>query len=206
MKNQNPLARTLIAAALLVGSTSAVHAIGVDLGVGVNATTQAITDTALTSSIKAKLAADTRVNASDVSVTTQNGVVVLTGKVSSSEAKAVAEELARATSGTLKVDNRIEAPTLLGTLKSDVAVAADTTTEVVTDSWISTKVKSKLLADTLTQGTAMKVTTKDHVVFLKGTVASQAERNQAIKLAGETKGVVRVNARKLKVSSQVSAQ
>ncbi len=204
MKNQNILTRTLIAAALFTGAT-AVHAIGVDLGVDLNATTQAITDTALTGSVKAKLAADARVNASDVSVNTENGVVVLTGKVASAEAKAAAEELAKSANGTVRVVNRIEAPGLLSALSSDVKVAADATGEVITDSWISTKVKSQLLADTLTKGSAMRVTTRDNVVFLRGTVGSLAEKNQAIKLASETKGVVRVNARKLRVSTKVNA-
>lgn len=204
MKNQNILARTLIAAAILTGTTAA-YAVGVDLNVGLNATTQAVTDTALTSSVKAKLAADARVNASDVSVTTENGVVVLSGKVASAEAKAAAEDLAKSTSGTVRVVNKIDAPNLLSAVTSDVKVAANNTGEVITDSWISTKVKSQLLADTVTKGTAMKVTTKDNVVFLKGSVGSQAEKDQAIKLASETQGVVRVNATKLKVSTKVSA-
>ncbi|MDO9452378.1 MAG: BON domain-containing protein [Stagnimonas sp.] len=202
MKNQTILTRTLIAAALLA-SASAAQAISV--GASVDVATQAVADTALTGTVKTKLAADSRVKGSDISVTSENGVVVLTGKAPSAEAKAAAEEIAKSADASVKVDNRIQAPGLLSELKTDAKVAADTTGEVVTDSWISTKIKSQLLADTATKGTAIKVTTKDNIVFLKGTVASQLEKDQAIKLASQTKGVAKVNASKLKVSTKVNA-
>ena len=202
MKNQTILTRTLIAAALLA-SASAAQAISV--GASVDVATQAVADTALTGTVKTKLATDARVKGSDISVTSENGVVVLTGKAPTAEAKAAAEEIAKSADASVKVDNRIQAPGLLSELKTDVKVAADTTGEVVTDSWISTKIKSQLLADTATKGTAIKVTTKDNIVFLKGTVGSQLEKDQAIKLASQTKGVAKVNASKLKVSTKVKA-
>lgn len=202
MKNQTILTRTLIAAALLA-SASAANAISV--GASVDVATQAVADTALTGTVKTKLATDARVKGSDISVTSENGVVVLTGKAPTSEAKAAAEEIAKSADASVKVDNRIQAPGLLSELKTDAKVAADTTGEVVTDSWISTKIKSQLLADTATKGTAIKVTTKDNIVFLKGTVGSQMEKDQAIKLASQTKGVAKVNASKLKVSTKVKA-
>ncbi len=202
MKNQTILTRTLIAAVLLA-SASAANAISV--GASVDVATQAVADTALTGTVKTKLATDARVKGSDISVTSENGVVVLTGKAPSAEAKAAAEEIAKSADASVKVDNRIQAPGLLSELKTDAKVAADTTGEVVTDSWISTKIKSQLLADTATKGTAIKVTTKDNIVFLKGTVGSQLEKDQAIKLASQTKGVAKVNASKLKVSTKVKA-
>ena len=207
MKNQTTLARTLIAAAILA-SASAAHAISVGASVGatVDGVTQAVVDTGVTGSVKAKLAGDARLKGADVAVTTENNVVILSGKAPSADAKAAAEEIAKSSVGAdVRVVNRIEAPGVLSAIGSDVKVAADTTGEVITDSWITTKLKSQLLADTATKGTAIKVTTKDNVVFLKGTVASQAEKDQAIKLAGETKGVARVNASKLKVNTKLKA-
>ncbi len=208
MQNQNnPLVRTLIAAAILA-SASAAHAISVGANVGatVDGVTQAVVDTGLTGSVQAKLAADTRLKGSDIAVTSENNVVILTGKAPSADARAAAEAVAKsAVNADVRVVNRIEAPGVLSAIGGDVKVAADTTGEVITDSWISTKIKSQLLADTATKGTAIKVTTKDNVVFLKGTVATKAERNQAIALAKQTKGVARVNASKLKVSTRVKA-
>lgn len=205
MKNQNLLTRTLIAAAILA-SAGAAQAVSVDLGATVNAATQTVVDTALTGKVKANLASDARVKGSDISVTSENDVVILTGKAPTADAKAAAEAIAKSSvDANVRVVNKIEAPGVLSAIGSDVKVAADTTGEVITDSWISTKIKSQLLADTATKGTAIKVTTKDNVVFLKGTVATKAEKDQAIALAQQTKGVVKVNASKLKVSTKVKA-
>ena len=202
MKNSSRFTLSLFAAALLAAASTA-HAISI--GATVDATTQAVTDTALTGSVKTKLAADARLEGSNISVTTENGLVVLSGTAPSIQAKAAAEEIAQSANANVKVVNRIEAPSVISTLKADAKVAADTTGEVITDGWISTKIKSQLLADATTKGTAIRVTTRENVVSLKGTVASQAEKDQAIKLAGETKGVLRVNARKLKVATKVSS-
>ena len=205
MKNQNLLTRTLIAAAILA-SAGAAQAIELGVGVGVNATTQAVVDTALTGKVKANLATDARVKGSDISVNSENNVVILTGKAPTADAKAAAEAIAKSSvDANVRVVNKIEAPGVLSAIGGDVKAAAETTGEVVTDSWISTKIKSQLLADTATKGTAIKVTTKDNVVFLKGTVATKAEKDQAIALAQQTKGVVKVNASKLKVSTKVKA-
>lgn len=207
MKNQNLLTRTLIAAALLTGASAAqAVSVGANLNANVDAATQTVSDTALTGSVKAKLATDARVKGSDISVTTENGVVVLTGKAPSAEAKAAAEDIAKSANASAKIDNRIQAPGLLSNIKADTKAGVATTEEVVNDSWITTKLKTQLLADTTTKGTAIKVTTKDNVVFLRGTVASQAEKDQAIKLASETQGVAKVNSSKLKVSTKVKAE
>lgn len=209
MKNQTLLTRTLIAAALLA-SASAAHAI--DLGVGLNAATNVVVDTALLGSVKTQLATDARVKGSDISVSTENDVVILTGKAPTAEAKAAAEDIVKSANANVKIDNRIEVPGLLSTLKADAkqgvaatGAALSTTGEVITDGWISTKIKSQLLADAAVKGRAIKVTTKDNIVFLRGTVATQAEKDQAIALAQQTQGVARVNASKLKVSAKVKA-
>lgn len=209
MNTQNTLTRTLIAAAIFA-SASAAHAIsvGASLGATVDSATQVVVDTGLTSNVKAKLAADARLKGSDISVTSENNVVLLTGKAPTADAKAAAEQIAKqavATDAKVSIVNRIEAPSVLAELKTDAKVAADTTGEVINDSWITTKLKSQLLVDTATKGTAIRVTTKDNVVFLRGTVGSEAEKAQAIKLASEIKGVARVNASKLKVSAKVKA-
>jgi len=201
MKHHKTLTRTLIAAAILA-SASAAQALSVEASV--DAATQAVTDTTLTGAVKAKLATDKRVDGSDISVTTENGVVILSGTAPSAEAKAAAEKIAKNAEGTVKVENRIEAPGVLANLGSDAKEAVDDTGEAITDAWITTKVKTQLLANDETKGSAMKVETKDNVVYLSGTVASSAEKAKAIKVAKETKGVNHVDAKKLKVSSKLS--
>ena len=60
------------------------------------------------------------------------------------------------------------------------------------DPGITTSVKAKLAADDLVKARRIDVETKDRVVTLSGTVESQAEENQAVRVARETSGVSNV--------------
>ncbi len=66
-----------------------------------------IDDTALTTRVKAKFAADPTVSAMAISVETLKGTVQLAGFAKSAEEKAMAEKLARETSGVVAVRNDI---------------------------------------------------------------------------------------------------
>lgn len=66
-----------------------------------------IDDTALTTRVKAKFAADTTVSAMAISVETLKGTVQLSGFAKSTEERAMAEKLARETSGVVGVRNDI---------------------------------------------------------------------------------------------------
>lgn len=63
----------------------------------------------------------------------------------------------------------------------------------VKDSFITTKVKAELAKDKGTKARDIHVTTKDGVVMLDGTVASQAEKELAEQDAKKIKGVVSVH-------------
>src|ERR1041385_8245265 len=63
----------------------------------------------------------------------------------------------------------------------------------VKDSFITTKVKAELAKDKGTSARDIHVTTKDGVVMLDGTVASQAEKELAEQDAKKIKGVVAVH-------------
>lgn len=69
----------------------------------------------------------------------------------------------------------------------------NTAAENISDAAITTKVKSKLLADTTTKGMKIDVDTTAGVVTLNGNVATAAEKAQAEKLAKETEGVKSVD-------------
>lgn len=73
--------------------------------------------------------------------------------------------------------------------------------EPVTDSWITTKVKTDLLTSKNVPGTEVKVETVNGVVTLTGTVASQAEHDKAVRVTQQIKGVKRVDAANLKVAA-----
>jgi osmotically-inducible protein OsmY len=66
------------------------------------------------------------------------------------------------------------------------------TGEVITDGWITTRVKSKFVGEDLLKDSDINVDTKDHVVTLKGTVMSAAGRARAVSQAKEVEGVRRV--------------
>ncbi|CAN7230260.1 BON domain-containing protein [Pseudoxanthomonas sp. LjRoot168] len=64
----------------------------------------------------------------------------------------------------------------------------------VTDTWITTKVKADLLATENVSGLDIKVETVDGTVMLSGAVASQAQKDKAIAVAKQIKGVKKVEA------------
>jgi hyperosmotically inducible periplasmic protein len=66
-----------------------------------------IDDTTLTTRVKAKFAEDKTVSAMAINVETLKGVVQLSGFAKSAEEKAMAERLARNTSGVVSVKNDI---------------------------------------------------------------------------------------------------
>lgn len=74
----------------------------------------------------------------------------------------------------------------------------DEAQEVISDSWITSKVKSVFLRDTNISGLDIKVETVDGVVALSGVVPTAAERDLAINKAKEIKGVRGVAADGLK--------
>jgi osmotically-inducible protein OsmY len=66
------------------------------------------------------------------------------------------------------------------------------TGEVMTDSWITTRVNSRFVNEDLLKGSNINVDTDKHVVTLKGTVTTAAGRNKAGVVAKGTEGVQRV--------------
>jgi hyperosmotically inducible periplasmic protein len=69
----------------------------------------------------------------------------------------------------------------------------------VSDSTITTKVKSTFLGDPVVSALAVDVDTTDGVVVLTGFVASEQERQRAIQLAQSVEGVKRVDGRNLTI-------
>ena len=150
------------------------------------------TDATITGMIKTKLAADGRVRASEINVDTTNGVVTLTGNVDGQEARNAAMELARDTSGVSDVKDMISVRS--GSASGEAPDPNRTLGERVDDAGITLRVKARLLDDPLVKGLQIDVDTRDTVVFLTGSVGSEAERKQAIEIARSTEGVTNVEA------------
>ena len=66
-----------------------------------------MSDTAITTQIKGQLVANTSLRKGDISVTTNNGVVTLSGMVPSEDLRRLAGEIARNTGGVTRVDNEL---------------------------------------------------------------------------------------------------
>lgn len=169
---------------------------------------QTIDDASITASIKTKLLADERTKGFDINVDTVRGQVTLSGGADSAAAKQAATDLARSASGVVGVDNRlvVAAPGTqarqaanTATASGEVRSAMSDTGEVIDDAWITTKVKSQLVAERSVPGTDITVETKNNVVHLRGTVESTEARAEAIRIAEATRGVRSVDARELNV-------
>jgi hyperosmotically inducible periplasmic protein len=169
---------------------------------------QTIDDATITASVKSKLLADERTEGFDINVDTHNGKVTLRGGADSEAAKMAAAQLARTVDGVSGVDNMI----VVAAEGTQARQAANTATasgkaretmsqtgEVIDDAWITSKVKSKLIADSNVPGTDITVETKANVVHLRGVVATNELRAEAIRIAETTEGVRNVIADQLTV-------
>lgn len=74
------------------------------------------------------------------------------------------------------------------------------------DAWITTKVKSEFGTTKGVSATDISVSTSDGVVTLSGTVATQAEKARAERLAQSVKGVKSVDSSALTVSGTPPAE
>jgi len=70
----------------------------------------AVSDSAITTKIKGQLLANTDLRQADISVSTNNGVVTLSGTVPSTELRQLAVDLARHTGGVVRVDDQMRVP------------------------------------------------------------------------------------------------
>ncbi len=153
----------------------------------------ALDDTGITTQVKGRLATDARTQPADIRVETNNGVVTLSGMAPSAAAKTAAEELARMVPDVKGVDNRIDAPHPVEDMADSAETAASEAGQSIDDAWITTKVKSALLADPQTQGLKIDVDTEQGVVSLRGEIGSTAEHKQAVEVASGIDGVKAVD-------------
>jgi hyperosmotically inducible protein len=149
-----------------------------------------------------------------VKVSVTNGVATLTGTVPTEADRRQATQLATI-SGITRVENQLlvdlaATKGTTGTLKSTAKEGVEKTKEgaekvadktkeglsktgeVITDSWITTRVHSKFVGEDLLKDSDINVDSKDHVVTLKGTVMTAAARTRAVAQAKEVEGVQRV--------------
>ena len=151
------------------------------------------TDTGITTAVKSKFAADNDVKAYQIDVDTKNKVVTLSGNVETATAKARAVEIARTTDGVASVVDNLQVTGAVASQPDSYPPAAERAT--FSDSALTASVKTKFAADPLVSALRIDVDTMDQVVTLSGEVKSEAEREQAVKVAREVEGVKSVNDR-----------
>ena len=97
-----------------------------------------------------------------------------------------------------------QSTTTPATDQSSMSHGNETVPGKVDDSWITTKVKSKLAAAKGVKASDISVSTTDGAVTLTGTATSKAEKTRAVHIAKGVKGVKTVDASGLTVSESSS--
>lgn len=111
----------------------------------------------------------------DIKIQSKDGAVILTGVVSEESRRGLAKETVAGLTGVNSVDNRLE-----------VKGAAPTPNS---DAWLGEKVKAILLFRRNVNAVTTGVDVKDGIVTLRGTAASQAQKELTTEYAKDVDGV-----------------
>jgi hyperosmotically inducible protein len=167
-----------VAAGSLVGVGLLVALVGCASSMTTKSTKQL--DSTTTSAIQDSLQSNEKVKARQVEVQTREGIVILTGVVDTEEARREAGRVAWRTPGVDGVVN-------------DLTVGERTIGSWVDDVMISSKVKSKLIANSEVKAGDIDVSSSQGVVTLIGRVSSENIKSVAERTARDTAGVKSVN-------------
>jgi osmotically-inducible protein OsmY len=140
-----------------------------------------IDDGSIETTVKVNLnAADDGLKDAHINVVSFNAVVLLVGQVPSQDLKNLATRVATSSSTRIK------------TVHNELEVAGATTfLSRSNDAWLSTKLKTLMLADPAVSGLRTKVVTENGVVYLMGLV-TQEEADRTVNLVSNTQGVTKV--------------
>jgi osmotically-inducible protein OsmY len=126
-------------------------------------------------------------NPFDIDTNVENGVVTLTGAVSSEIDRDLAGELAKGIDGVVEVQNELEVDATATSDEDARTEGADRDFGTfVDDATTTAAVKSKLIGNTNTKGLQIDVDTQNDVVTLSGRVSSEQESRLAEELARNT--------------------
>ena len=116
---------------------------------------------------------------SHIEVTVFNRIVLLTGETPRASLRQKAGEIAKSVPGVERVYNQL-------TLEGPTSTLTRTS-----DSWITTKIKSEMLATENLKSGSIKVVTENGVVYLMG-IVKREQGDAAINIARQVTGVQRV--------------
>jgi osmotically-inducible protein OsmY len=162
-----------------------------------------LADAWTTTQIQAKYFADRDIKARYIDVSTHDQVVTIEGYVPNDEVRQRAVQMAKGTGRVRQVQDQLligqapqnaskSEPPSEPVATSGAANAVTTAEARVDDGRNTTMFQAKYFLDSTVKGRRIDVDTHSGVVTLRGDVASDAERSQALRLARETEGVQRV--------------
>lgn len=147
-------------------------------------------DAGITTSVKSQLVADDMVKARSIDVDTSNRIVTLKGQVMSSDEEFRAIQIARNTKGVADVIDQLSiAPGDRDAIGTSGSLMPSAVGDALSDAAITASVKSQLLADSDTSGLRIDVDTSQKVVTLTGTLPTQAQKTEALRIAEAADGV-----------------
>jgi hyperosmotically inducible protein len=149
-----------------------------------NCERSSVTDSAITTAVKGKLALNSGNEAININVDTRGGVVTLTGVVETQASKDQAERIAASVEGVTRVINDVTVETE-GAYDSGQGAGM-----TASDLAILSKIKTRYVSEGVI---GAKVGVKDGVVTLKGAVDDARTRVRAENIARATSGVREVN-------------
>ena len=122
---------------------------------------------------------DSLKNTSSINVVSYNRIVLLVGQAPSQDLKNLAADIVRKTDNVRKIHNEIR------------IASPDSFLSTTSDSWITTKAKSLMVAEKDFPSRHIKVITENGELFLMGMV-TRAEADKAIAIVRDIDGVERV--------------
>jgi osmotically-inducible protein OsmY len=128
---------------------------------------------------KAIKESDPRFESAHVVIVSHSGIVLLVGEVESEELKSKAAEVTQSIENVRNIHNEL-------TISGPISMVARSN-----DSWLTTKVKTKLVAHGAIDSTRIDVTTENGVVYLMGTVPQEQAR-YAVEVTQTVDGVVKI--------------
>jgi osmotically-inducible protein OsmY len=157
-----------------------------------------VSDATTSAQVKSRLLWNRATSGLDIKVETVDGEVTLQGEVGSAAEKELAERIARDTRGVHGVNNRLS---VAGEGSGGARAVAREVGDALSDTWITARVKSSLLYSRNVDGLDFSVETRDGVVYLSGSADSRAERDLAVEIAKDIRGVSRVDASAVKIGA-----
>jgi hyperosmotically inducible periplasmic protein len=158
---------------------------------------QAVSDASITATVKSKLLWSKHVDGLSTNVETKSGKVTLEGTAHTDEAKQFAGLVASNTHGVNSVENNIKIAKTDDKKSSKEKDRSDIG-QSISDTWITTKVKSTLMYSSNINSSDISVSTSNGAVTLSGKVNSGAEHDLAVELVKNVRGVITVNSENLR--------